>query len=140
MLLTIHFQKLENGLIALGSNWVFRLKLHPNGSILRFKARLVLQGYRQSKGIDYKLTASPVCKMQSVRILLLLAAKFDLELTSMDVSTAYLNADMKDTIYMKVPQGYIKTSPDAKFLKLEKALYGGVNNQDVDGMKELLTF
>jgi hypothetical protein len=58
----------------------------------------------------------------------------------MDVSTAYLNADMKDTIYMKVPQGYIKTSPDAKFLKLEKALYGGVNNQDVDGMKELLPF
>jgi hypothetical protein len=41
------------------------------------------------------------------------------------ISTAYLNADMKDTIYMKVPQGYIKTSPDAKFLKLEQALYGG---------------
>ena len=117
--------KIENGFIALGSRWIFSLKLHPDGSILRFKARLVLQGYRQRKGIDYKLTSSPVCKMQSVRILLLLAAKFDLELTSMDVSTAYLNADIKDTIYMKIPPGYIKNSPETKYLKLEKALYGG---------------
>ena len=113
----------EKGYIALGCKWVFAYK-KANGKIIRFKARLVLQGYRQRYGIDYTHTSSPVVKIESLKLILLLAAIMDLECHSIDVDTAYLYAKMKNLLYAKIPQSYVVKADDTKFLIVKKALYG----------------
>ena len=60
--------------------------------------------------------------MNSVRIILFLAAFLDLECHAMDVGTAYLNADMKDIVFMKLPEGMTTLLPDTKYLQVLKAL------------------
>jgi transposase InsO family protein len=97
---------LPAGRKAIGSRWVFTIKTDENGNLLRHKARLVAQGFTQVEGIDYTETFAAVAKYDTVRILLALAAKFDLELDQMDVRTAFLNADLKEDIYLKQPAGF----------------------------------
>lgn len=75
----------------IGSRWVLKAKRNEAGSIDRFKARLVAQGYSQVKGVDYEEVFSPVACYTSVRLLLALANAQDLEIHQMGVKTAFLN-------------------------------------------------
>ncbi|GJR39403.1 retrovirus-related pol polyprotein from transposon TNT 1-94 [Tanacetum coccineum] len=75
----------------IGTNWVFRNKLHENGIVSRNKARLVAQGYNQQEGIDYDETYAPVARLKSIRILLAYACALDFKLFQMDVKSAFLN-------------------------------------------------
>jgi transposase InsO family protein len=115
---------LPAGRKAIGSRWVFTIKTDENGNLLRHKARLVAQGFTQVEGIDYTETFAAVAKYDTVRILLALAAKFDLELDQMDVRTAFLNADLKEDIYLKQPAGFEDPEHPDWVWKLEKAIYG----------------
>lgn len=72
------------------SKWVFKLKLKSTGEIERYKARLVACGYSQKAGVDYKETFGPVVRTDSIRLLLILANQFDLDILQMDVKTAFL--------------------------------------------------
>ena len=60
-----------------GNHWVFTIKYHSNGSIVRYKARLVARGYTQSYDIDYNETFPPVAKLNTIRVLIAFAAMFD---------------------------------------------------------------
>ena len=119
-------KKLDN-ILALGNKWVFSFKM-KDGKAYKFKARLVLQGYRQRPGIDFQHSASPVVKMQALFTILILAALHDLEIHGMDVDTAYLNAFFKETVITKLPQGYEPKNPLTKFLLVQKALYGAAQS------------
>jgi Reverse transcriptase (RNA-dependent DNA polymerase)/gag-polypeptide of LTR copia-type/GAG-pre-integrase domain len=105
-----------------GSKWVFRMKMGPDGQIERYKARLVAQGFSQVEGIDYNETFAPVTKFNSIRLLLALAARYDWEIHQMDVKSAFLNGELEEEIYMQPPPGY-KATPDTVW-RLKKALYG----------------
>jgi hypothetical protein len=107
---------------VVGSKWVFRIKRGPDGAILKYKARVVAQGFTQIEGVDYDEMFAPVAKLASLRTILALAAKLDLEIHQMDVKSAYLNGELKEEIYMKPPPGF--DVPDGMVLKLVKALYG----------------
>jgi hypothetical protein len=108
-----------------GSKWVFRIKRKADGSIKKYKARLVAHGFTQIFGEDYYDTFSPVAKLQCFQAILALAAHFDWEIESFDFTSAYLNGelDADEEIYMQPPPGYEGQGPD-EVKRLRKSLYG----------------
>ena len=82
------------------------------------------KGFTQKEGIDYKDTFSPVSKKDSLRIIMALAAHFDLELHQMDVKTAFLNGNLDEDIYMEQPEGFAKKGNEHLVCKLKKSIYG----------------
>ncbi|KAK4406055.1 Retrovirus-related Pol polyprotein from transposon TNT 1-94 [Sesamum angolense] len=95
--------------------WIFKKKIKPDGSIDKFKARLVVVGYTQNKGIDYFDTYSPVTKIATIRALIALSAINDLMIHQMDVKTAFLNGDLEEEIYMEQPEGFVVPGLESKF-------------------------
>ena len=100
--------------------------MNADGS-LRFKARLVVRGLEQREGLDYQETFAPVAKFPALRVLLALVAHFDWEMHHMDVKTAFLYPELKETVYMTPPEGYGEClpyhKPILKMLKLLRCLY-----------------
>ena len=107
-----------------GSKWVFRLKRKSDGSVDKYKARLVARGFTQVYGTDYFETYSPVAKLSTFRTILALAAQQDWEIESFDFNGAYLNGELgeNEDIYMQNPPGYDSGKGTVKHLK--KSLYG----------------
>jgi hypothetical protein len=89
---------------------VFKVKHGEDGSVERFKARLVAQGYSQSEGVDYQEIFSPVVRYTSIRSLLAVANICDWEIHQMDVHTAFLQGELDEEIYIKQPEGYVRRS------------------------------
>ena len=109
----------------IGCKWVYVTKRDAAGKVVRYKARLVAKGYAQRYGIDYEETYAPVCRIGSIRVLIALAAHFDWEVHHMDVTSAYLNGDLQETVYMQQPTGFEVTGAQAAHVcKLAKSLYG----------------
>ena len=78
-----------------GCKWVLRKKYKTDGSLDKYKVRLVAKGFTQQPGMDFVDTYSPVAKFASVRIIMVVAARLDLELHQLDVKTVFLNGDLK---------------------------------------------
>ena len=115
--------KLPPGRHAMDCKWVFKLKLNKDGGIERYKARLVAKGFTQQEGIDYHDTFAAVVKYKSIRIVLALVTCMNYELDQMDVHTAFLNAPIKEEVYMKQAPGY-ETGGADMVCRLNKTLYG----------------
>eukprot|EP00253_Pinus_taeda_P033679 PITA_33679 len=103
--------------------WVYRTKYGPDGKVDKHKARLVAKGFLQVEGIDYTETFSPVAKMNSIRLVLSLAASLKWEFHQMDVKSSFLHGDLHEEIYMEQPIGFIQTDPSL-VCRLKKSLYG----------------
>jgi transposase InsO family protein len=113
---------LPKGRKAVSSKLVFRVKRNADGSIERFKARLVARGYSQVPGMDFDETFAPVVKLTSIRILCALASLLKLHFHHLDVDTAFLNGILQEEIYMRLPQGIGLNS--GKFVRLLRSIYG----------------
>ena len=114
---------LPPGAKCIPSGWVFRLKRNADGSIERYKARLVAKGYSQRPGLDFNEVFSPTFRFAAIRTIITLAAINDLHLHSVDISHAFLNGDLEETIYMRQAEGYHKGGPN-RVCRLLKSLYG----------------
>ena len=101
---------------------VFTAKYKTDGSIERYKARLVVKGYPQTQGIDYQETFSLVAKLNTIRVLLSLAENLDWPLQQMDVKNAFLNSDLEEVVYMDLQSGFIKESRAGKFCRLSHSM------------------
>ncbi|XP_078444348.1 alpha/beta-Hydrolases superfamily protein isoform X1 [Wolffia australiana] len=115
---------LPPGKKLVGSRWVFTVKYHSDGSVARHKARLVAQGYTQSYGVDYNETFAPVAKLNTVRVLIALAAMFDWKLYQYDVKNAFLHGELKEEVFMAPPPGYRLSHNSGDVYHLKKSLYG----------------
>ena len=109
---------------VVGSKWVFKVKRKADGTIQRFKGRLVAQGYTQSPGTDYDEVFAPVVRYTSIRSLLAVANICNWEIHQMDVKTAFLQGNLNEEIYMKQPDGFIDREKPDYVCKLNKGIYG----------------
>jgi len=117
-------EKIPSGKKAIGSKFVFKLKQNHDESV-RHKARMVIKGYEQVYRIDYSKTFALVAKMATIRILLALAASFNYEIDQMDVKTAFLNPNLYEEVYIRIPDGfYMPGMLKGSIVRLLKALYG----------------
>ena len=106
--------------------WTYDIKRNDKNEIERFKARLVIQGFKQIEGIDFQKTFSSVAQVRTFRTILALAIRYNLVITQYDISNAFLNADIDTEIFMTYPPGYPPKDLDKlnEVLKLLKGLYG----------------
>jgi hypothetical protein len=119
---TWSYAQLPPGRRALPCKWVFKRKLNADGSIERYKARLVLKGFRQRYGVDYDAVFAPVVRMSTVRLFFSLVASQDLECHQIDIQNAFVQSDLQEEIYMQQPPGY--EDGTSQVLQLNKSLYG----------------
>ena len=104
--------------------WVYSLKYNPDGSIARYKARLVARGFSQAYGLDYHETFSPVARLSSIRVLFSIALDQSWQLHQLDVSNAFLYGDLDEQVFMEQPPGYVAQGESSEVCLLKKAIYG----------------
>jgi hypothetical protein len=88
--------ELPSGINIVGSKWVFKNKMNIVGQVEKFKARPVAKGYSQVEGVHFGDIFSPVEKLNSIRVLMYLAATFDMKIEHMDVKTTFLHGDLEE--------------------------------------------
>ena len=111
----------NDSLKVLGSTWVFRCKLYPNGLVRKLKARFCVRGDQQIKGVDSFEHFAPVVTWTTIRLLLILSIHLNLSTMQVDYTSAFLHAALNNEVYVEMPRGY--KSP-GKVLKLNHSLYG----------------
>jgi hypothetical protein len=102
------------------SQWIFRLKRRPDGSITKHRGRIVLRGDLMDNIHD---VTSPVVAFSTVRLFLIMSLHLDWYTCSVDFANAFIQADHPDNLYMQIPRGFTATLPNS-CLKLIKNIYG----------------
>ncbi|KAL0402820.1 UNVERIFIED_CONTAM: Retrovirus-related Pol polyprotein from transposon TNT 1-94 [Sesamum radiatum] len=133
---TWELMDLPPGSTPLGCKWILKRKYKADGSIDKYKARLVAKGFKQKEGLDFFDTYSPVTRITSIRVLIAIAALYDLEIHQMDVKTAFLNGELDEEIYMNNLKGLSFLAKKRRSADLS-SLYMGLNKLLNNGMKSL---
>nr|GEW68307.1 ribonuclease H-like domain, reverse transcriptase, RNA-dependent DNA polymerase [Tanacetum cinerariifolium] len=109
---------------AIGLKWVFMTKRDAKGKIINYNAQLIAKGYVQEQGIDFDEVFALVAQIETVRLILALAAYHGWQVHHLDVKSAFLHEDLKEEVYVTQPEGFIQQGNSGKVYKLIKALYG----------------
>ena len=112
------------GANIVSSKWVYKIKTNSDGSIARFKARLVARGFTQIAGVDYEETFAPTAKFATIRLMLSLACSLQWPVEQANIDTAFLWAELEDDIYMQHPPGHEDPDHPHYACKLLRFLYG----------------
>ncbi|GJT25196.1 zinc finger, CCHC-type containing protein [Tanacetum coccineum] len=115
---------LPPGCKPLGCKWIFKRKLKVDGTVKKFKARLVIQGFRQKSGINYFDTYALLARTSTIRLLIAMASIHNLIIHQMDVKTAFLNGELDEEVYMNQPQGFIMLGNENKDMGEDNVILG----------------
>ena len=116
-------EDLPPGQMAIPCSEVVKVKQGPDGEVQSYRVRIVAGGHKQVEGVNYTEAFSAAAKMPTVCVVLANTAYQDWEIEHVDVKSAYLNAPLKETVYMKPPRGVLKPGQEGKVLRLLKGLY-----------------
>jgi hypothetical protein len=111
------------GMKILKAKWIFVRKFHQDGSLNKYKARLVAVGSSQRPGVDFEATQSPVVRTESVRMLLALAAARGYSVRTHDYVSAYLNSPISEVLGMRQPEGFVEGAAGDVCI-LRRSIYG----------------
>ncbi|GJT63867.1 retrovirus-related pol polyprotein from transposon TNT 1-94 [Tanacetum coccineum] len=104
--------------------WIYKVKTDEFGGVLKNKARLVAQGFRQEEDIDFEESFAPVVRIEAIRIFVANAAHKNMTIYQMEVKTTFLNGELKEEVYVSQPEGFVDQDNPSHVYKLKKALYG----------------
>ncbi|GJU87951.1 retrovirus-related pol polyprotein from transposon TNT 1-94 [Tanacetum coccineum] len=104
--------------------WIYKVEIDEFGRVLKNKARLVAQGFRQEEGIDFEESFAPVARIKAIRIFVANAANKNMTIFQMDVKMAFLNGELKEEVYVSQLEGFVDQEYPSHVYKLQKALYG----------------
>ena len=104
------------------AKWVFTWKSDENGKVVKAKARLVARGFSQRPGVDYNETFAPTPAAPCIRLMAAIACELQMDLCHFDVQQAFVQAELKETVLMRMPQGCGALS--GRVLRLNRSLYG----------------
>ncbi len=114
---------LPTGQNTVDTRWIYKLKLQADGSIEQAKARFITKGYSQCYRIDYNETFAPIMRIEDMHLLLAYANALNLEIHSMDIDSAFLQADLEEKIYITQPEGFVSPQHPDYVCCLKKSLY-----------------
>ncbi|GJU98575.1 retrovirus-related pol polyprotein from transposon TNT 1-94 [Tanacetum coccineum] len=103
---------------------IYKVKIDESGGVLKNKAQLVAQGFRQEEGIDFDESFAPVARVEAIRIFVANVAHKNMTIYQMDVKMAFLNGELKEKVYVSQPEGFVDQDNPSQVYKLKKALYG----------------
>jgi hypothetical protein len=115
---------LSAGANVISGKWIFRHKLHPDGSLARYKARWVVRGFNQQAGVDYGDTFSPVVKPTTIRLVLSITTSQNWAIHQLDVKNAFLHGELRETVFCQQPSGFSDPHFPSHVCLLNKSLYG----------------
>jgi hypothetical protein len=121
---TWHLVPPHQGKNIIDCKWVYKIKRKADGSLDRYKARLVANGFKQHYGIDYEDTFSPVIKSTTIQVVLSVAVSKGWHLRQLDVKNAFLHGNLEENVYMQQSPSYEDKNMSNYVCKLDKALYG----------------
>ncbi|GJR95990.1 putative ribonuclease H-like domain-containing protein [Tanacetum coccineum] len=107
-----------------GTKWVFRNKRDERSIVVKNKARLIAQGFRQEEGLDYDGVFAPVARIKAIRLFLAFASYMGFTVYQMDVKSAFLYGTIEEEVYVHQPLGFVNPAHPNKVYKVIKALYG----------------
>jgi len=116
--------ELPHGATIVGVKWIYKTKLNEHGEVDKYKARLVAKGYTQQHGVDYTEVFASVARMDTIHLILALAAQKGWSLFQLDVKSAFLHGELNKEVYVEQPPGYIVKGEENKVYRLRRALYG----------------
>ena len=106
------------GVKVIGLKWIFKIKRNADGSINKYKSRLVAKGYVQEHGIDFEEVFAPVARIETIRLLFGLAAANGWEIHHLEMKTTLLHGELTKDVYVSQPEGFEKKGEEHKVFKL----------------------
>ncbi|GKB11178.1 retrovirus-related pol polyprotein from transposon TNT 1-94 [Tanacetum coccineum] len=126
------FQRLEvwelvpypDKVLLIKLKWIYKVKTDEFGGVLKNKARLVDQGFRQEEGINFEESFAPAARIEAIRIFIANVTHNNMMIYQIDVKTTFLNGELKEEVYVSQPEGFVDQDNPLHVYKLKKALYG----------------